>query len=550
MKPINIKNTFLCLLGIVATLLSSCGETIDDMLAGSNDSQQVTFSLSAEGPEQSRATATGLRYVMAIYDESGENVIVPATVFDQSTFSVRLDSGKYTCLFWADYGSENYDATDLKAIAAKVNDAADASAEAFYAKQGITVTSGATVNVTLHRAVAQVILRETATLLKGTMTVGYNKYQNFNVSTGIASNEATVTKTMNMPSDVFGSAAEPAEVCSIFILANSEEYLTDFKVKYNDEKEKTISNVPIQANCKTNLNGNYGSIPYVTFSSASEQEFGMSVVDYRFGTDEILEYAVGDGEWTRITGFFSGIAFGGTLGDLRLRGKCHMGTAKDYTQYCRVFFLNANMPIECTGDIRTLIDYSDYANTSTADARFCQLFANCKTLTRAPVLPSTTLSSSCYMHMFADCTSLTQAPELPANTLAENCYFGMFADCTSLTQAPRLPATTLADGCYYEMFANCTSLTLAPELPASGLVRYCYYDMFSGCTSLSSVTMLATNVGAEGCLESWLYNAGTSATSRTLTLANQDIYNTLSTNAVYLPDNWKQGAAGTTVNFE
>ena len=161
-------------------------------------------------------------------------------------------------------------------------------------------------------------------------------------------------------------------------------------------------------------------------------------------------------------------------------------------------FSKANMPIECTGDIRTLIDYSDYANTSTADAAFCRLFADCGTLTRTPVLPSTTLSSECYMYMFAGCTSLTQAP----------------------------------------------------ELPASELVRYCYYEMFSGCTSLSSVAMLATNVGAEGCLGSWLDNAGTEASTRTLTLANQEIYNTISANQSYLPDNWKQGATGTTVIFK
>lgn len=67
--------------------------------------------------------------------------------------------------------------------------------------------------------------------------------------------------------------------------------------------------------------------------------------------------------------------------------------------------------------------------------------------------------------------------------------------------------------------------------------------MFDGCTSLSSVTMLATDVSDSYCLEGWLDNAGTSATSRTLTLANQDIYNTLSANADNLPDNWKQGQA-------
>ena len=82
------------------------------------------------------------------------------------------------------------------------------------------------------------------------------------------------------------------------------------------------------------------------------------------------------------------------------------------------------------------------------------------------------------------------------------------------------------------------------------LTQSCYRGMFAAYTSLSSVTILATDVSAALCLKYWLNNAGTNATSRTLTLANQDIYNTLSANAIYLPDNWKQGAEGTTVNFK
>ncbi|MDY5356459.1 MAG: hypothetical protein SPG52_00745 [Candidatus Cryptobacteroides sp.] len=509
------KNILLSLLGISA-MLSSCNK-FEEPAAESNDGEEVTFSLSADALEQTRATAGGLRYVMAIYDETGENEIVPETVYDRSTFSIRLDPGKYTCLFWADYGSENYDATNLNDV--KLSDDAT-NAEAFYAKQGITVTSGAAVYITLHRAVAQIILRETATLLKGTMTVGYNKYQNFNVSTGIASNEASVTKTINMPSDVFGSAAEPAEVCSIFILANSEEYLTDFKVKYNDEKEKTISNVPIQANCKTNLNGSFGDTPYLTFSAESGQTFTMDFLEFSLGENEYFEYAVGDGEWTKFTTTVSGIAFGGAKGDLRLRGKSSKGTAIDGNITSRISFGTSGVLVDCSGDIRTLIDYENYATASTAEARFCRLFQYNPLLRTAPELPASTLADYCYRSMFYGCASLTQAPELPATTLARSCYSVMFDGCTSLTQAPKLPATTLAD--------------------------WCYFQMFNGCTSLSSITMLATNVSAPRCLENWLKDAGTNARSRTLTVADSEAYGKVES---YLPNYWKQGAEGTTVKF-
>ena len=602
MKSKGLSNTLLWLLGLVA-MLSSCNGA-EEIVA--YDTHNVTFSLSADGEEATRSSAAVTRYVMAIYDETGENKVVSEKEFDSNTFSVRLNAGKYTCLFWADHGSANYDAANLTAISAKANTADDANAEAFYAKHGITVTNGDVVNITLRRAVAQVILRETAKLYAGTLTVNYTAYQNFNVGTGVASNEASFTNTFSVASNITGSVSSPAEVCSLFLLANSDEnQLGDFKVKYEDDDEISISNVPIQANCKTNLNGKFGGeIPYVTFSAESEQTFKM---DFNYsgrgvftlGAGEYFEYSVGNGSWTSFSSTVDGIAFGGTLGNLRLRGKSSKGTADSFELYSRISFDESGVKVDCKGDIRTLIDYEKYRTVSTTIARFCCLFREntllrtapnlpattletdcyysmfygCTSLTTAPELPAITLAEACYDSMFYGCTSLTTAPELPAITLAEACYVSMFYGCTSLTTAPELPATTLEPGCYHYMFQNCTSLTTAPklratilkkhcysnmfqdctslttapELSAITLAEYCYDSMFYGCTKLSEVKMLATDVTAFRCLRGWLDRAGTEASSRTLTVANQDIYNY---KIIYsLPDHWKQGATGTTVNF-
>ena len=325
-------------------------------------------------------------------------------------------------------------------------------------------------------------------------------------------------------------------------------------------------------------------VPYVTFSAQSEQTFTMDFKPdnyadevFSLGEDEYFEYSVGGGKWTNFTTTVSDVAFGGAKGNLRLRGKSSKGTATKTKCYSTIKFTTSNSPVQCTGDIRTLIDYENYATASTENARFINLFKNNTQLTSAPELPATTLADGCYRGMFLSCSSLTTAPALPATTLAISCYLAMFNGCSALTTAPELPATTLVERCYDAMFFDCTSLTTAPELPATTLAEHCYNGMFRGCTSLttavlpakilvagcymmmfwdctnlSNLTMLATDVSATDktntpCTSDWLYNAGSSASTRTLTLANKGIHDTL------FPTNfdsrWKEGAEGTTVIY-
>ena len=112
--------------------------------------------------------------------------------------------------------------------------------------------------------------------------------------------------------------------------------------------------------------------------------------------------------------------------------------------------------------------------------------------------------------LFERCTSLTKAPLLPATSLSDNCYANMFYYCESLVQAPELPATRLAPSCYSSMFHTCKSLTKAPELPAKYLDFSSYYVMFTGCESLKEVRVLATSISYSYCTDSWL--SGVSAT--------------------------------------
>ena len=244
-------------------------------------------------------------------------------------------------------------------------------------------------------------------------------------------------------------------------------------------------------------NGKAIYTPYVTFKANGEQKFMMNAFNNYTITG--LQYSVNNGKWQDVVKDQK-VTFGGTHGDLRLRGTNTNGTAINVSQNSTIIFTNKDEPVACTGDIRTLLDWEKYKTVDTKNAKFCYLFDGCSVL--------------------------TSAPELPATTLAEDCYHGMFWNCTNLESAPELPATTL--------------------------MKNCYNLMFGYCEKLSTVTMLAPSTeitGKDKCVYKWLEYAGTKASSRILKVKDEAAYTALEGNDD-LPDIWKKDAAGTTVLYE
>ena len=109
-------------------------------------------------------------------------------------------------------------------------------------------------------------------------------------------------------------------------------------------------------------------------------------------------------------------------------------------------------------------------------------FYNCKSLTQAPVIPSSVTNMQ---DCFYNCKSLTQAPVIPSSvTNMQGCFF----NCQSLTQAPVIPSSvTNMQACFYD----CTSLTQAPVIPSG--VTY-MSSCFSGCESLTQAPVIPSNV--------------------------------------------------------
>lgn len=76
--------------------------------------------------------------------------------------------------------------------------------------------------------------------------------------------------------------------------------------------------------------------------------------------------------------------------------------------------------------------------------------------------------------------------------VAQNGMQGMFANCASLTGAPVLTAIEAGASCCNGMYMGCTgisSATLPKEMYAGSIGKNAYYGVFSGCTSLEEVTV-------------------------------------------------------------
>ena len=113
-----------------------------------------------------------------------------------------------------------------------------------------------------------------------------------------------------------------------------------------------------------------------------------------------------------------------------------------------------------------------------------------------------------------------------------------FAGLLSRTKAREigdiaLPATTLSEACYVNMFNNCYSATTAPELPAKTLVTRCYQNMFNNCESLNYIKMLATDISATNCLNSWVSFVAPSGT-----FVKDASMTTLPTGTSGIPSGW------------
>ena len=592
------------ILGLVATaglLLAGCATDSDNSNTWLSDPNAVHVSASvgsiftrSNPTDEAKQTSFNKGDVMGV-SNSGKsiNYTFDGTNWlpDNGSYLVWDSDLKFQCWYPAD-GKNTYS----KGYIQEDQSSTEAIAKSDYMTAAVTnlteIPGNRQLDVTLVRKTARLILNIQS--FNDQFDASTTKVNHIRIASK-ASTDASESSTVNIKplqngeggkGTTYTALVAPGEVEGKLYFTTDESAETPLVVKtgtleagksytYNlivGKNKVTIGNVTVADWGTDKIDGGKAEeyIPYVTFTAEKAQKFMMKTNgNYNISG---LEYSVNFGDWTTVEANKE-VTFGGTNGDLRLRGTNTDGTASALDKYSTITFTDRNVPVACTGDIRTLLDWDNYTTVNTENARFNYLFNNCSVLTSAPELPATSLADNCYFCMFSGCTNLKSAPKLPAKVLANQCYAYMFSGCTNLKTAPELPAKVLANQCYDSMFSGCTNLKTAPKLPAKGSQLLCYVCMFSGCTNLksaelsieflkrgccssmfndctnlSSVTMLApskeiTSSGFSYYLDYWLNNAGTdqSVKNRTLKVQDKAAYEALKANASYLPTNWQIG---------
>ena len=561
--------------------LASCSSSEDfftENLGDNNKSVKMTFTASQENGSATR-TAIGTEGGKTKIHWSKGDIIKVTNGTETNDFTLTAGQGTTKATFNGEisesatyyaiypnqsdvtFSNNTFSGVELKAEQEAVEGSFDPKAAIMVAKSNGTnlpfknVVAYFKVTPTFDCSEIVVTAHKSTDALAGTfdVAIGDDGTPSISKITNKKSREVKLTGTIKKDKDYY-----------ILLLPGTFEYGFSVTLKPKDDTTKKYfkqknSSFTLNRNDLWNLGKMEGAtevseskIPYITFTADAEQTFKYYDYSYQVNTgngsdaNKYLEYSVNGGEWKNFN-YVQSVSFGGSNGDLRLRAKVDQGKYLASDAGPMFKFGNESVEVNCTGDIRTLIDYENYYCANTSNAKFMNFFNSMTNLKSAPDLPSMELASQCYYAMFYGCTGLTTAPELPATTLDNSCYYAMFYGCTGLTTAPKLPATTLVRSCYKEMFSGCTGLTTAPELPATTLAMGCYDKMFYDCSNLSKVTMLATTYSANWCLDNWLDNAGTSAQSRTLKLASERVYNGLM-NKGYLPTEWQQGQATITWN--
>lgn len=219
----------------------------------------VAFLVSVEG----RSAMDGLtRYALEIYSGT-ERVYETENLYDfpnmVSVLVAELNEGEqYTCLLWADNGTDCYDITDgLKSVRTGSRPSIAFSGTALFD------TDVKKYEITLQPAVAAVTLETDDSTESGSGYYGISPTTPLNYAFNVATGNVEETDKRYSPGVDFTTdgVSGNGEVARFYTFAPTTDAYVDLNVDYNGQY-KTVENLPIRKGRATTLRGDLSAMDF------------------------------------------------------------------------------------------------------------------------------------------------------------------------------------------------------------------------------------------------------------------------------------------------
>lgn len=219
----------------------------------------VAFLVSVGGQN---ATDGLIRYVLEIYSGT-ERVYETENLYDfpsmVSVLVAELNEGKqYTCLLWADNGTDCYDITGgLKSVRTGSRPSIAFSGTALFD------TDTKKYEITLQPAVAAVILETDDSTESGSGYYGISPTTPLNYAFNVATGNVEETDKQYLPGVDFtvGGVSGDGEAARFYTFAPTTDAYVDLVVDYNGQY-KTLENFPIRKGRATTLRGDLSAMDF------------------------------------------------------------------------------------------------------------------------------------------------------------------------------------------------------------------------------------------------------------------------------------------------
>lgn len=286
------KFFYSAMVAMTALFTTSCSSENSVNEEVTNAPVKTTFqvNLPTDGMVTRAADANVKRYAIAIDGVDLGNGVGASLIQASGSFEVpNLVTGKsYTVTFWADYDDAtlptvwqetgDYATYNITYLTYVQQNKGTHATMAYCGSRTITVgeQTGA-YNITLKRAVAQVNLKQASAASKTSadgssdwITVTYNKYPAYNAQTGTVTGDTTTPTGYSY--EQTANLAANADLGSFYVWASTTGITDNIAITYWATEAEgtvnvaTVTNVPLRANYKTNITGNFNPHTIVSAS--------------------------------------------------------------------------------------------------------------------------------------------------------------------------------------------------------------------------------------------------------------------------------------------